>query len=264
MNEFALFAAVGFLAQLVDGGLGMGYGIISATALLAAGVAPAAVSASTHAAEVFTTAVSGAAHLWHRNVDWRIFWRLAPAGIIGGVVGAYVLTGLSGETVRPFVVAYLAIMGVLILRRAIRWKRPKPTPGSGHTTGLYGLIGGFCDAIGGGGWGPIVTSTMLAEGGEPRYVIGSVNLAEFFLTLAISATFVGALVTGHWQMAGNLVDFLIPVAGLIAGGVIAAPVASFLAKSVPARRLTARVGLLVLALTTYQGWLLFTQNAARS
>src|SRR5215467_5492094 len=170
MSDFTLFAAVGFLAQLVDGGLGMGYGIISATALLTAGVAPAAVSASTHAAELFTTAVSGGAHLWHRNVDWRIFWRLAPAGIIGGVAGTYVLTGLSGETVRPYVVAYLAIMGVLILRRAIRWKRPKRV--SPISTGLSGLLGGFCSAIGGGGWGPIVTSTMLVEGGEPRYVIG--------------------------------------------------------------------------------------------
>jgi uncharacterized membrane protein YfcA len=254
MNEFVLFAAVGFLAQLVDGGLGMGYGIISATALLTAGIAPAAVSASTHAAELFTTLVSGGAHLLHRNVDWRIFWRLAPAGIIGGIVGAYVLTGLSGEAVRPYVVAYLGIMAILILRRAVQWKKPKPV--HAHATRLYGLIGGFCDAIGGGGWGPIVTSTMLAEGGEPRYVIGSVNLAEFFLTFAISATFVGALVTGHWQMAGRLVDYLIPVTGLIAGGVIAAPVASYLAKSIPARKLLTAVGLLVLALTTYQGWLL--------
>ena len=262
MNEFVLFAVVGFLAQLVDGGLGMGYGIISATALLTVGVAPAAVSASTHAAELFTTAVSGGAHLWHRNVDWRIFWRLAPAGIAGGVLGAYVLSGLSGEVVRPYVVAYLAIMGVLILRRAIVGRKPRPI--SKHLTRLYGLIGGFCDAIGGGGWGPIVTSTMLAEGGEPRYVIGSVNLAEFFLTFAISATFIGALVTGHWQMAGNLLDYLIPVAGLIAGGVVAAPLASYLCKWVPARKLLTGVGLLVLALTTYQGWMLFAQNAARS
>jgi hypothetical protein len=262
MNEFALFAAMGFLAQLVDGGLGMGYGIISATALLTAGIAPAAVSASTHAAELFTTAVSGGAHLWHRNVDWRIFWRLAPAGIIGGVLGAYVLTGLSGEVVRPYVVAYLAIMGVLILRRAVGRRTPRPI--WKHSTRLYGLVGGLCDAIGGGGWGPIVTSTMLAEGGEPRYVIGSVNLAEFFVTFAISATFVGALLTGHWQTAGNLADYLIPVAGLMAGGVVAAPIASYLCKRVPARKLMAGVGLLVLALTTYQGWLLFSQNAARS
>ena len=262
MSEFALFAAVGFLAQLADGGLGMGYGIISATALLTAGVAPAAVSASIHAAELFTTAVSGGAHLWHRNVDRRIFWRLAPAGVIGGAVGTYVLTGLSGHVVRPFVVAYLAIMAVLILRRAIRGRRSKAV--SKHSTRFYGLIGGFCDAVGGGGWGPIVTSTMLAEGGEPRYVIGSVNLAEFFLTFAISVTFVGALVTGHWQMAGNLKDFLVPVAGLVAGGIIAAPAASFLAKSVAPRKLLTGVGLLVLALTAYQGWLLFTQNAARS
>jgi hypothetical protein len=262
MSEFLLFGAVGFLAQLIDGGLGMGYGVISASVLLAAGVPPIAVSASTHAAELFTTAVSGSAHAWHGNVDRRIFWRLAPAGIIGGIAGTYLLTGISGETVRPFVVAYLGIMGLLILRRAIHWKKPRRV--SKNTTGLYGLVGGFCDAIGGGGWGPIVTSTMLAEGGEPRYVIGSVTLAEFFLTFAISATFVGTLIGGRWEMSGGFLGYVYPVAGLVAGGVIAAPIASYLAKSIPARKLLTGVGLLVLALCTYQGWLLLAQNAARS
>src|SRR6185369_3621683 len=192
---------------------------------------------------------------WQGNVDKRIFWRLAPAGIVGGIAGTYLLTGISGETVRPFVVAYLGIMGLMILWRAIRWK--KSTPLSKHTTSLYGLIGGFCDAIGGGGWGPIVTSTILAEGGEPRYVIGSVNLAEFFLTFAISATFVGALISGRWETTGGFLGYAYPVLGLMAGGVIAAPLASYLAKSVPARQLLTAVGILVLVLTTYQGWLLF-------
>jgi uncharacterized membrane protein YfcA len=254
MNEFALFAMVGFLAQLIDGGLGMGYGIVSATVLLAAGVMPAAVSASTHAAELFTTAVSSGAHLLHRNVDFKIFWRLMPAGVIGGVAGAYILTGVNGQIMRPFVLAYLGIMGVLILRRAFGKRKSRTI--SARATGLYGIVGGFCDAVGGGGWGPVVTSAMLAKGGEPRYVIGSVNAAEFLITMAISATFVAALVTGHWEMAGNLLDYATPVAGLIAGGVIAAPVASFLAKHLPAPRLLAGVGVLVLVLTTYQGWLL--------
>jgi len=255
MNEFALFALVGFLAQLIDGGLGMGYGIVSATVLLAAGVSPAAVSASTHTAELFTTAVSSGAHLLHRNVDFRIFWRLMPAGVVGGVLGAYILTGVNGEIIRPYVVGYLAIMGLIILWRALRRQKSKPI--SARTTGLYGLVGGFCDAIGGGGWGPIVTSAMLAQGGEPRYVIGSVNAAEFLLTMAISATFVAALMTGHWEMAGNLVDYAAPVGGLIAGGVIAAPVASFLAKYLAPQRLLLGVGILVLGLSTYQGWMLF-------
>jgi len=256
MSELALFAMVGFLAQLIDGGLGMGYGIVSATVLLAAGVTPAAVSASTHTAELFTTAVSSGAHLLHRNVDFRIFWRLMPAGVMGGVLGTYILTGVNGEVMRPFVVAYLGIMGVLILRRAFSARKSRPV--TARATGLYGLVGGFCDAVGGGGWGPVVTSAMLAQGGEPRYVIGSVNAAEFILTLAISATFVAALATGHWEMAGNFIDYATPVAGLIAGGVVAAPVASFLARHVPARRLLGGVGVLVLALTTYQGWLLFS------
>lgn len=255
MDGFFLFAAVGFLAQLVDGGLGMGYGLVSATVLLAAGVPPAAVSASTHAAELFTTAVSGGAHLAHRNVDFRIFWRLMPAGVIGGVLGAYILTGISGEIIRPYVVAYLGIVGLLILRRAFGPPHFKFI--SKVASGAYGLIGGFCDAIGGGGWGPIVSSAMLAQGGEPRYVIGSVNTAEFVVTAAISATFIGALLTGHWDAAGRLTDYAAPVGGLIAGGIIAAPAASYLAKHVPARPLLFSVALLVLALCTYQGWLLF-------
>ncbi|HEY4265394.1 MAG TPA: sulfite exporter TauE/SafE family protein [Micropepsaceae bacterium] len=255
MNEFALFAMVGLLAQLIDGGLGMGYGIVSATVLLALGSTPAAVSASTHAAELFTTAVSSGAHLLHRNVDFRIFWRLMPAGVIGGVIGAYILTGVNGEVTRPYVVPYLGIMGVLILRRAFGRQKSKPI--STRATGLYGIVGGFCDAVGGGGWGPVVTSAMLAQGGEPRYVIGSVNASEFLVTMAISATFVVTLVSGHWERAGSLLDYATPVAGLVTGGIIAAPIASFLAKYLPARRLLAGVGLLVLALTTYQGWLLF-------
>jgi uncharacterized membrane protein YfcA len=255
MDQFVLFAGVGFLAQLIDGGLGMGYGLVSATVLLTAGVPPAAVSASIHAAELFTTGVSGLAHFFRRNVDFRIFWRLAPAGVIGGVLGAYVLTGIRGEIIRPYVVAYLGIVGILILRRA--WRKSVFKPISAPVTAAYGLMGGFCDAVGGGGWGPVVTSAMLVQGGEPRYVIGSVNAAEFVLTVAISATFVVALVTSHWSDAGQLLDYARPVGGLIAGGVVAAPVASYLAKHVPARPLLLAVGILILALCAYQGWQLF-------
>jgi uncharacterized membrane protein YfcA len=246
------FVIVGFLAQLVDGALGMAFGLISTTILLAFGVLPAVASASVHLAEMFTTAASGVAHVVHRNVDYKAFARLAVAGVVGGILGVYVLTGIDGGTIRPFVVAYLALMGVLVLYRALKPRPPKML--SNTSTVILGTVGGFSDAIGGGGWGPLVSSTLMASGGEPRYVIGTVNTAEFLVTVAISASFLGALVTGHWTIEGPLLDHLGAIAGLILGGMAGAPVASFIVRQVSARRLAVSVGILVLALSAYQGW----------
>ena len=252
MEEVILFMVVGFLAQLVDGALGMAFGLVSTTVLLAFGVLPATASATVHVAELFTTAASGAAHLAHRNVDYKTLMRLAPAGIIGGIFGVYVVTGIDGTLIRPFVVAYLGLMGVLVLYRAVRPRPPRVLSVSYATT--LGTVGGFSDAIGGGGWGPLVSSTLLASGGEPRYVIGTVNTAEFLVTAAISATFVGALISGHWTDTGTLLDHVGAVAGLIVGGIAGAPIASFVFKRVSARRLAVSVGILVLTLSAYQGW----------
>lgn len=248
--DFTLFTAVGLLAQIVDGALGMAYGVVSTTVLLSFGVAPANASASVHTAELFTTAASAASHLWHRNVNWRLFWRLAPTGIIGGVAGAYLLTALNGAVVKPFIVAYMAVMGVVILWRASRRIRsandePKFVP-------ALGLIGGFVDAAGGGGWGPVVTSSLVADGGTPRFIIGTVNTAEFFLTAAVSAAFIGALLTGHWQSAGDVTNTSAAVAGLILGGLMAAPIAGYAVKRISPRRLGLAVGALVLLLVVYQ------------
>lgn len=251
MDIFFLFLLVGFLAQAVDGALGMAYGVLSTSVLLALGVPPATASASVHAAEVFTTAASASSHAWHRNIEWRLFVPLAIAGVIGGVLGAYVLAGLDGDVIKPFIVAYLALIGVYILWRASHDVKPRRVPRL--LAAPVGVVGGFFDAIGGGGWGPTVTSTLVGAGTEPRRAIGTVNAAEFLLTVAISATFVWALVTGHWQQAGALQNHAAAVGGLVVGGLMAAPFAGWVVKRVPRRALTWAVGGLLIALAGFQG-----------
>ncbi|MFD0988088.1 sulfite exporter TauE/SafE family protein [Methyloligella solikamskensis] len=248
--DFTLFAAVGFLAQLVDGSLGMAYGVVSTTVLLSFGVPPANASASVHVAELFTTGASGASHLWNRNVDTKLFWRLAPAGIVGGILGTYLLTSIDGNVIKPFIVAYMAIMAAVILWRSLRRFTPKRETPRGVS--FLGLVGGFVDAVGGGGWGPVVTSSLVGAGGVPRYVIGTVNTAEFLLTAAVSASFVVALFSGHWEEGGDLANNAAAVAGLIVGGLVAAPVAGYAVKHVAPRALGIAVGVLILLLVIFQ------------
>lgn len=250
---FYLFLIVGFLAQIVDGALGMAYGVVSSSVLLAFGVPPAAASASVHAAELFTTAASAGSHVWHRNVDWRLFRRLAPVGILGGVIGTYVVTSVDGSLLRPWVAAYLGIMGGYILFRGLRAIRPVDHQPSALILPL-GTAGGFMDAIGGGGWGPVVTTGLIGSGGSPRQMIGTANTVEFFLTAAISAAFVIALVTGHWEESEGLTAYLWPVLGLIIGGVAAAPLAGFVTRIVPTRALTIIVGVLIVLLALHQAY----------
>lgn len=246
-----LFLLVGILAQAVDGALGMAYGVISSSVLLALGVPPATASASVHAAEVFTTAASATSHVAHKNIDWRLFLPLMIAGVIGGILGAYVLAGVDGDMIKPFVVLYLALIGIWILWRAGHDVKPRRLPR--WVTAPFGLVGGFLDAIGGGGWGPTVTSSMIGSGQEPRKAIGTVNTAEFFLTVAVSATFVWALVTGHWEEAGALENHAFAVGGLVVGGLIAAPFAGLIVKKVPRKVLSYAVGLLLIGLAIFQG-----------
>lgn len=251
MDTFLLFFLVGAVAQSVDGALGMAYGVISSSVLLAFGVPPAIASASVHGAEVFTTAASAGSHIWHRNVDWRLFVPLAIAGVIGGCLGAYVLTGIQGDVIKPFVIAYLGAMGLYILFKAGRDIPPRRIPS--WTVAPVGAVGGFLDAVGGGGWGPTVSSTLIGAGQDPRRAIGTANTAEFLLTVAISATFVWALVTGRWAEAGALQNHAAAVGGLVAGGLLAAPFAGLIAKRVPRRVLAYGVGILLLLLAGFQG-----------
>lgn len=234
---FLEFIAVGFLAQVVDGALGMAYGVTSTTFLLTLGIPPAAASASIHTAEIFTTGTSGIAHLSLGNVDWRLFRRLVVPGVAGAVLGAYLLTAVPAAPVRLAVAFYLAAMGLVILFRALR-KAGGSSPATGRV-GVLGLLGGFFDAMGGGGWGPIVTSALVARGGAPRFAIGSVNLAEFFVALAASATFLLTIGLGYWRI----------VLGLVLGGILAAPLAALLCRKLPARLLMFVIGGLILALS---------------
>lgn len=231
---------VGFVAQLVDGALGMAYGLVSTSFLMAFGVPPAAASAAVHTAEMFTTGASGAAHIWRKNVQWDLVWRLAPAGIIGGIVGAFTLSYLPVAIMKPIVSAYLLCMGVVVLTIAIRG--PKPPPERPQGVKRLGLIGGFLDAAGGGGWGPVVTSTLLGRGHAPRQTVGSVNTSEFLVTAAISASFFLALGSVRWT------DIL----GLLIGGVVAAPVAAFAVSVARPRVLMAGIGCFVASLAIWQ------------
>jgi uncharacterized protein len=240
-----LIFLLGFCAQLVDGALGMAFGIVASTGLMSIGVPPAAASAIVHTAEIATTGASATAHAWRRNIDWRLFRRLALAGAAGGVLGALVLSQVSGKAIQPFVAAYLLIMGVFILLRALRMTPPDDA-GTDFAPPL-GLVGGFLDAVGGGGWGPMVTSTLVGSGHAPRQVIGTVNASEFVVTTAIAIAFFSQLGLTH-------VGYTL---ALVAGGVLAAPFGAIVAGRVRPRPLMFAVGLLVCALSLLQLWRTF-------
>jgi uncharacterized membrane protein YfcA len=246
MENIIVFMIVGFLAQLIDGCLGMAYGVSSTTFLLSVGVPASVASASVHTAEVFTTLVSGVSHWKLGNVDKKLVKKLLIPGIIGGVIGAYILTTVPGDMIKPFIAVYLLIMGVRILYKALKGKTGKLFEGK-KKFAVLALFGGFFDAIGGGGWGPIVTSTLVANGHTPRYTIGSVNFAEFFVTLAEAVTFFALLKLVHWQV----------IVGLIIGGVIAAPIAAHFCKKIPAKKLMIIVGVVIIALSIRTLYLAF-------
>lgn len=235
MEEFLIFALIGFLAQLVDGALGMAFGVLSTTSLLAFGVPPATASAVTHVTEIFTTAASGASHVFHRNVNWRLVARLAPAGMIGGAIGAFILASVDAKFTQPLVSIYLAGIGFYILFKAIGPLWPREV--KDWLVPWIGAGGGLLDAMGGGGWGPIVTGSLIGRGHAPRHVIGSANLTEFLVTTVISATFILAL---GWSELSS-------AAGLILGGVLAAPLGGFLVSRVPTRPLMIAVGIIIVA-----------------
>jgi uncharacterized membrane protein YfcA len=233
------FIAIGFAAQLIDGALGMAFGQISSTLLISMGVPPSAASAGVHTAETFTTAVSGISHIAHKNVDWRLFFRIAIPGVVGGVLGAYVLSNIDASTAKPVVLAYLTALGLYLLYRGVMHRHNEREP---RIVAPLGLAGGFLDAAGGGGWGAVVTSNLLVQGSSPRKTIGTVNTAEFFLTITISATFIATL---GWEA------FTVATLGLLIGGVMAAPFGAWIAKRVEADRLLTFVGVVLTATSVY-------------
>lgn len=237
-SSILLYILAGFTAQMIDGALGMAYGITATSFLLSFGITPAASSASVHASEVFTSGVSGLMHLKFGNVNTKLFKKLLIPGVIGAILGAYILSSFQQYNfiIKPIVSAYTLILGVVILFKAlskdkIRNKIKRILP--------LAMIGGFLDSIGGGGWGPIVSSTLIARGRNPKYAIGSVNLAEFFIALSSSLTFITLIGLTHWAI----------IIGLIIGGVIAAPIAAYLANKIPTKAIMILVGLVVIILS---------------
>lgn len=234
-HRFLWFVAVGLVAQTIDGALGMAYGVSCTTFLLQIGVPPRVASASVHAAEVFTTGVSGLAHLKFRNLDKPLFFLLVFPGSIGAILGAWLLAdGFQGDWVRTAISAYLLVMGISILRKG--WQSSPEAKGDANRhAGWLGFFGGFFDAIGGGGWGPIVTSHMLHRGSDPRTTIGTVNTAEFFVTFFSTGVFLWFLGIESWPI----------VAGLVLGGVLGAPLGAWSAAHLNRRTMLLATGLTV-------------------
>ncbi len=240
VNEplFAMGLLIGTASQLVDGALGMSYGITATTLLLSNGIPPAIATGSVHIAEIFTTGAAGLSHWKMGNINSKLFKGLIIPGIIGGVLGVFLITSINGNLIRPWVSGYLIIMGFYIFMKAFKRaafnsiiKRKKIVP--------LAFIGGFADSVGGGGWGPVVTSTLLGSGHEPKKTIGSVNSAEFFITIITGFTFSLIIGVGHWEI----------VAGLIISGMFIAPFSAKILSIFPIRPLMAFVGCLVMFLS---------------
>ena len=254
MRNFIILAIVGLMAQLVDGSLGMAYGVTSTTLLLAVGISPALASAAVHLAEVGTCAVSGVSHWRFGNVDWsKIAWMAGPGGI-GAFLGAIAVTWLATvaeEMLAPAIAVFLFALGVYVLARFSFRRRERPVqerPISRGFLGPLGFVAGFLDAVGGGGWGPISTPTLLSSGRmQPRKVVGTVDTSEFVVALAASIGFLLALSFAQipWQVVG----------ALLLGGVVAAPVAAYVVRILPARILGTAVGgvILVTNMRTFMG-----------
>ncbi len=234
--QFLLYVGVGFAAQMVDGALGMAYGISASTFLLSTGVSPAAASAGVHVAEVFTTGASAVSHFSLRNVNKKLFRAMVIPGVLGAVVGAYILSNIDGDVVKPYVAIYLLIMGAIVIRKSFgKTIEKKPI----KQVGLLALAGGFLDSIGGGGWGPVVTSTLLSRGRDPKYTIGTVNTTEFFVAFASAGIFTLFMGLQNVQV----------IAGLVVGGIVAAPFGALIVGKIKPRILMIMVGILIILLS---------------
>ncbi|MCX7955162.1 MAG: sulfite exporter TauE/SafE family protein [Bacteroidales bacterium] len=233
-STFILYALIGFIAQFIDGMLGMAYGVTSTSFLIGIGLSPAVASSSVHFAEIFTTGISGISHWRFKNIDKKIFLQLTIPGIIGSAIGAYGLSSLNGNVIKPFITIYLFLIGIKILYSAFKKKNYENK--NFRTYKILGVLGGFIDAIGGGGWGPIVTSTLITNNENPKKVIGSVNASEFFVTLTSSGIF--ALMIG-------LNNLYISI-GLLIGGIIAAPLAAYMCNKMNNKVILILVGILII------------------
>lgn len=240
--QFLFFVGIGFLAQLIDGALGMAYGVSCSSLLMNIGVPPAVASASVHTAEVFTTGVSGLSHLWLKNVNKQLFLKIAIPGIIGSGLGAYLLSDvLDGAKIKPFIAGYLLIIGLIILIKSFKTLKPKEEV---KQVSMLGFVGGFCDAIGGGGWGPIVTSNLILQGKTPKETIGTVNTAEFFVAFISTGVFLFFVGIDSWKV----------ILGLVVGGILAAPIGAVLANKIQPKIILFLVGCTIIITSSYTIW----------
>ena len=234
------YLLIGFLAQAVDGALGMAFGVIVNTILVGfMGLPPALASTHVHIVKCFTSAASGLSHHFAGNIDFRLFIRLLFPGAIGGIMGAFLLSHVHGNFVQSIVLGYLLLIGIWLLIKGLK-SSPKTRPPK--VVSIVGGVGGFLDAIGGGGWGPVVTSNLLVQGGEPRKVVGTVNSVEFFITVMISAAFLINL---------SIENFVGPVIGLLLGGIIAAPIGAIVAKYLLPRLMLILVGIVLTIISAF-------------
>jgi uncharacterized membrane protein YfcA len=231
-----LYIAIGFAAQLVDGALGMAYGVTASSLLLGFGVPPAVTSATVHAAECFTTGASAASHRAFGNIDRELFKRLLLPGVLGAAAGAYLLASLPSDALVPWIAGYLLVMGLVIAFKAFGEFPPRRVVTQLRPLGFFGAL---IDAIGGGGWGPIVSSNLLARGNTFRLTVGSVNAVEFFVTMTASVVFLLTLGLDHWYM----------ILGLAIGGVAAAPLGGWVVKHVPPKPMLLFTGTVLVALS---------------
>jgi uncharacterized membrane protein YfcA len=234
--NFLLFVIAGFVAQLIDGALGMAYGVTASSLLLSFGLPPAVTSATVHAAECFSTGASALSHRAFGNVNSLLFRRLLLPGVAGAVVGAYLLSNFQGDAIRPLIAIYLFGMGIVILVKAFREFPSRAV--STHLVPL-GFFGAFLDAVGGGGWGPIVSSTLIARGHDVRSTVGSVNAVEFFVTVAASVTFFITMGLSNWPI----------IVALAIGGLLAAPLGAWACRHIPVKPFMIGVGVLVCILS---------------
>lgn len=239
-SMFFVFMAVGFVAQIVDGALGMAYGVSCTTLLMNFGIPASLATASVHTSEIFTTGISGLSHIKFKNIDKKLFFKIVITGTIGAVAGAYLISDyFDGNVIKPYISAYLILLGAYIIYKGIRNAAPKNS--KVKNAPLLALIGGFLDTTGGGGWGPIVTSNLLSQGKDPREAIGTVNTAEFFITYFATIIFIFILGVKHWQI----------ILGLITGGALAAPFGAYLASKINKRILFFLVGALIIIISSY-------------
>ena len=238
-KDFLNGVTIGIIAQTIDGAIGMAYGVTATTFMLSQGFSPAIASSSVHIAEIFTTGASGLSHWRLNNINKKLFLSLVFPGIIGGLIGVLILTNIDGKTIKPLISVYLIIMGIYIIAKSVKKNLFEDNKVNIKKTSALALTGGALDAIGGGGWGPVVTTTLISSGHEPKKVIGSVNSSEFFVTLFTGFSFAIFIGVVHPEL----------IAGLVLGGVGIAPISAKITTKLPAKLIMIIVGILIISLS---------------